>query len=85
MQVFWYVITAILSVAAALVVLRAWRGNTIFDRILAANLFSTQTIALVAVVAFVLKNSGFIDVAIAYALLSFVGTIAFLRFFNNSA
>jgi len=66
----------------ALALLRAFLGPTLFDRILAVNMFGTKTVLLVAVLGVVSGQSSFIDIAIVYALINFVAIIALLRFFE---
>lgn len=59
---------------------RAWRGPTVFDRILALNMFGTKTVLLISVMGFFLGRPDFLDLAIVYALMNFIGVIAVLRF-----
>lgn len=66
----------------ALALVRAFLGPTLFDRILAVNMFGTKTVLLIAVLGVVSGQSSFIDIAIVYALINFVGIIALLRFFE---
>lgn len=69
----------VLSMALALT--RALMGPTVFDRVLAVNTFGTKTVLLIAVLGFLGGRPEFLDLALAYALINFVGTIAVLRFF----
>lgn len=73
-----------LCVSMVLVLVRAFLGPTIFDRILATNVFGTNVVILILLIAFASDSPSFIDMAIIYALLNFVATIGFLRFFNYS-
>jgi multicomponent Na+:H+ antiporter subunit F len=70
---------AILAVMA-LVLVRALRGPTVYDRILAVNMFGTKTVLLLALMAFISGRHDILDVALAYALINFIGVIAVLRF-----
>ena len=65
----------------ALVLTRALVGPTVFDRVLAVNSFGTKTVLLIAVIGFLTGRPEFLDLALVYALINFVGTIAVLRFF----
>jgi multicomponent Na+:H+ antiporter subunit F len=49
---------------------------------LAANSFGTKTVLLIALGGYALSWNSFLDVALLYALLNFVGTIAVMRFFE---
>ena len=62
-----------------LTLIRAIRGPTIYDRILAVNAAGTCTIGLVCLMGFLNGRPDFLDLAVAYALINFVGTIAVLR------
>lgn len=61
---------------------RAFLGPTVFDRILAANMFGTKTVLLVAVLGFLDGRPEFLDIGLVYALISFITVIAVLRFFE---
>ena len=63
-----------------LVLIRAILGPTVYDRILAANALGTKTVILVSILAFLNESPGFLDIAMLYALINFVVTIALLKF-----
>lgn len=67
-------------VTMVLALARAFRGPTVFDRILAANMLGTKTILLIAVSGFLQGRPEWTDLAIVYALVNFAGTIAVLKF-----
>lgn len=58
---------------------RAYLGPGLYDRILAINMFGTKTVLFIAVVGFLLGRPDFLDIALFYALINFVGVIAVLR------
>ncbi len=66
----------------ALAMVRALRGPTVYDRILALNMFGTKTVLLIAVLGFLTDRPDFLDLALVYALINFVGVIAMLKFFE---
>ena len=70
----------VLLVSMAILLIRAFRGPTVFDRILAVNSFGTKTVLLIAVTLFLVDRLDFLDLARVYALLNFIGTIAVMRF-----
>ena len=74
-------IVAIL-VTMFLALIRTFLGPTEYDRMLAANSFGTKTVLLIALGGYALSWNSFLDVALLYALLNFVGTIAVMRFFE---
>ena len=64
----------------ALALTRAGLGPTIWDRIAAVNMFGTKTVLLIAMLAFLNRRADFLDLALVYALINFVGVIAVLRY-----
>ena len=46
---------------------RAFRGPTVFDRLLAVNMFGTKTVLLIAVLGFLDGRPEFLDIALVYA------------------
>ena len=76
---FGAVVAAIL-VTMALALARAWKGPNVFDRLLAINMFGTKTVLLIAVMGFLTRRPDFLDLALVYALMNFIGVIAVLRF-----
>lgn len=72
--------TIALLVAMGLALARAFLGPTVYDRILAVNAFGTKTVLMIAVLGFLSGRPEFLDIALLYALINFVGTIAVLKF-----
>jgi len=79
-----YLITSLaILVTMALALVRAIKGPTVYDRVLAVNMFGTKTALLLSVVAFLYGRPDFLDLALAYALINFVGVLAVLEFFQK--
>ena len=74
--------TAGILVAMTLALIRALLGPTVYDRVLAVNTFGTKTVLLIAAVGFMAERPEFLDLALVYALINFIGTIAVLKFFE---
>jgi len=81
----YYVVTLATLVTMALALARAVRGPSVYDRVLAVNMFGTKTVLLVAVIAFLFGRPDFLDLALAYALINFIGVFAVLEFFRSRA
>jgi len=73
---------AALLITMLLVLIRAFMGPTLYDRILAVNTFGTKTVLMIAVLGFLMGRPEFLDIALVYALINFIGTIAVLKFFR---
>ena len=74
--------TLAILVAMALALARALIGPTLYDRILAINAFGTKTVLIIAVYGFLTGRPDFSDVALVYALINFIGTVAVLKYFE---
>ncbi len=74
--------SAAIIVAMILTIIRVVIGPTIYDRILAMNAFGTKALLLIAVMGFLTGRPEFLDIALVYALINFIGTIAILKFFK---
>jgi multicomponent Na+:H+ antiporter subunit F len=76
-----YLATAVaLLVGMFMILIRAIAGPTVYDRILATNALGTKTIVFVTLLGYISGRTEFIDMAIIYALVSFITTIAILKF-----
>ena len=69
-------------IAMLLALLRALLGPTGYDRILTVNMFGTKTVLILAVLSFLSGRPDFLDIALVYALINFIGTVAVLKFFE---
>jgi multicomponent Na+:H+ antiporter subunit F len=71
-----------LLVAMLFAIIRALLGPTLMDRVMAANMFGTKTVLLLAVLGYLAGRPEFLDLALVYALINFVGIIAVLKYFR---
>jgi multicomponent Na+:H+ antiporter subunit F len=72
---------AILIVIASFVSLyRGIEGPGIFNRIIAVNVIGTKTIVLLVLIGFIYERPDFFDIALLYAILNFIMTIAATRY-----
>lgn len=72
--------TAAILVTMCLALIRAAAGPTVWDRILATNMFGTKTVLFISVFGFLAGRPDFLDLALVYALINFIGVVAVLRF-----
>ena len=69
-----------LLVTMAFALIRAIKGPTVYDRILASIALGTKTVLMIAVLGFVMGDPElYIDIALMYALIGFIGTVAVLK------
>jgi multicomponent Na+:H+ antiporter subunit F len=71
-----------LLITMIMALIRAIKGPSIYDRIVAVNMFGTKTVLIIAVLGFVMGRPEFLDIALVYALINFIGTIAVLKVFK---
>ena len=64
---------------------RALNAPTVYDRILGVNMFGTKTVLFISAVGFLMGRPEFLDIAIVYALINFIGMVAVLRYFEYTA
>lgn len=76
------VAAAAVLITMAMALTRAFKGPTVYDRILAVNTHGTATVLMIAVFGFLTDRPEFLDIALLYALLNFIVTIAVLKFFE---
>ena len=79
----YLVVSAAILLTMGLAMARATLGPSVYDRVLAANVFGTKTVLLLAVIAFLYGRPDFLDLALTYALINFVGILAVLKFFQS--
>ena len=72
--------TLAILVVMLMALLRAFQGPTVYDRILAVNMFGTKTVLFIAVLGFLNGRPEFLDIALVYALINFLGVVVALRF-----
>ncbi len=77
-------IAVLILVGALLVLFRAIKGPSIFDRVLSVNLIGTKAIVVIALIGFIHERPEFMDIALTYALINFIGTIAFLKYIEKN-
>lgn len=68
-----------IAITMALALSRALLGPTVYDRILALNVFGTKTVLFIAVAGFLFGRPEFLDIALVYALINFIATVAVLK------
>ncbi|MGJ8562107.1 MAG: monovalent cation/H+ antiporter complex subunit F [Alphaproteobacteria bacterium] len=75
----------LILVTMALMLGRLLAGPTLYDRLLAVNSFGTKTVLFLCVFCLVIDRPDGVDIALLYALMNFIATIAVLKFFRYRA
>lgn len=69
-------------VTMSLAIIRGLLGPTIYDRILAVNMFGTKTVLLIAVIAAMAGRGDYLDIALVYAMINFIAIVAVMKYFE---
>ena len=73
------------AITGILILVRIILGKTTFDRILAVNSLGTVIVIGISLHGFYSNRPEFLDIAIVYALINFIGTIAVLKLFSTGS
>ena len=73
------------AITGILILVRIVLGKTTFDRILAVNSLGTVIVIGISIHGFYSNRPEFLDIAIAYALINFIGTVAVLKLFSTGS
>ena len=73
------------AITGLLILVRIVLGKTTFDRILAVNSLGTVIVIGISIHGFYSNRPEFLDIAIVYALINFIGTVAVLKLFSTGS
>ena len=73
------------AITGILILVRTILGETTFDRILAVNSLGTVIVISISLHGFYSNRPEFLDIAIVYALIIFIGTVAVLKLFSTGS
>ena len=73
------------GVCLVIALVRTMLGPTAFDRVLAVNAIGTLIILGIALHGFIMERPEFVDIALLYAILNFIGTLAVLKLFSTGS
>ncbi len=77
------IVFILIGIGVLFAVIRLLLGPTVFDRVVGLDTLNIIITALIAFLAFVFKNSLYLDIALAYGILSFIETVLFARFLEG--
>ena len=73
------------AITGILILIRIILGKTTFDRVLAVNSLGTVIVIGISLHGFYSNRPEFLDIAIVYALINFIGTVAVLKIFSTGS
>ncbi len=79
-----FLATALLIVVTIILALyRATLGPEVYNRVAAVNVIGTKTIVLLVIIGYIFERPLFFDISLLYALLNFIGTLAFAKYLER--
>ncbi len=84
MESFFIYISMFLCLLVILALYRGIAGPTVLDRIISISAIGTKTTVILALMGFIYNRGDmFLDIALAYAFLNFIATLAAAKFFRS--
>lgn len=81
MMILSFLLVGIIIAGTALIAsYRAIVGPGTFNRIVAANVIGTKAIVLLIIVGYIIERPQFVDIALMYAVIAFIGTIIIAKY-----
>jgi len=74
---------AVITIGIILCIIRMIKGPTAADRAIAMDTATTVSVALLVLLGFVFDRYVYLDVALVYSIISFVGLIAIARYLEK--
>lgn len=75
--------TLLLAFTIIICFIRAIKGPKPADRLIAINVIGTKTVVLISIIAFIMRETFFLDVVLVYALISFVATVIISKYVES--
>lgn len=72
-------------ISIIVILIRSFMGPTIWDRLLGFNMLSMKIVMSIILLAYILDNSFYLDIALVYVILGFVGTNLIARYIEKES
>lgn len=79
----WYIIALILIIFIVATLTKIFLSKNIFEKLVALDVANILTISVLIVFSIIFKQSFLSDIAIVYALLSFIGVLCFAKYYKS--
>jgi len=76
-------LAVVLSLLIFVCLYRAYAGPTAADRVVAIDVISTKVAVLIVLIAILTEQQSFMDVALIYAMIGFITTIAVSKYLEK--
>lgn len=82
-EYFNYIIVPILGLSVILVFIRFLKGPSLADRVISLDMLILMAIGIIVVYSIIHNQSTFLDIAMLFALIAFLGTVAFAYYIEE--
>jgi len=82
-EYFNYIIVPILGLSVILVFIRFLKGPSLADRVISLDMLILMAIGIIVVYSIVHNQNTFLDIAMLFALIAFLGTVAFAYYIEE--
>ena len=84
MTAFFLALTIFIALLFAASLYRILKGPTVYDRAIGAGLIGTNAILILVLIGFIYQRIDmFVDLALAYGMLNFIGVVALAKYFER--
>ena len=82
-QILYTVLLIFFALLLMLCLLRAIKGPTIADRLVATNMMGTMVMVIIAILAQLLEEGYLVDICLIYAMISFLAVIVLTKVYTG--
>lgn len=79
------VIVSLIGIGVLLSLVRLIKGPSVMDRVISVDTINMMIVGLIAVLAIVLENNLYLDIAIVYGILAFLETIVLAKYMEGKS
>ena len=79
-----FISLGLIGLAFILVIIRFLIGKSLSDRVIALDVLTVSSIGMLVIVGWLMERIIYLDVAIVYGILSFIGVIVVAKYIDNT-
>ena len=80
---FFHIFIVILALLTVLCLIRAVKGPTIADRLVAVNMMGTIVMVIIATLALLINEDYLVDICLIYAMISFLAVVVLTKVYTG--
>ncbi len=79
----FHILIVILALLTILCLIRAVKGPTIADRLVAVNMMGTIVMVIIAILALLMEEDYLVDICLIYAMISFLAVVVLTKVYTG--